>query len=217
MPSAHRPYPEAIRGAWFLLPVDADTSSTKQYDVLMFGIDSSFYQFQIKNEQLKNASRGTYTFDGDFLITRTRTTETYRVDTPEKLSWQIETKKGPRQMTRTLDRPSIELSEEDLKTLRLLPIKAKASPLFDHIATPYMLTYEDRPIGILSVDRWITQETCWFGLLPFAMNIPEQTWLRVIAEAIFPSTVQVPEEFKHVELFFLDEEKLHHIDLLPER
>lgn len=217
MPSAHRPYPEAIRGAWFLLPVDADTSQPKHYDVLMFGIDSSFYQLQIKNDQLKNASRGTYTFDGDFLITRTRTTDTYRVTTPEKLSWQIETKKGPRSMVRTFERPSFELTEEELKTLRILPIKAKATPLFDHLATPYMISFEDRAIGILSVDRWITQETCWYGLLPFASNIPEQTWLRVISEALFTSTVQIPEEFKHIELFFLEKEQLHHIDLLPER
>ncbi len=202
--TSHRPYPETIRGAWHLLPVDTQVpAECKTYDLVVFCMNNDYYQLQIKAGKLKQASQGTYTFDGDFLITRARNTDTYRVTTTDHAHWHIETKKGDRSMMRHLDMPHTELSEDQLKTLRILPIQAKATPLFDHPMSPQLLSLGDTPLALLSVDPWPEQRSYWFGVLPFTTQIPEQTWRRILHESVLPTVTEDPSAFSRLDFSML--------------
>lgn len=204
---SERPYPEAIRGAWFLLPVDETLDKARQehsYDVIIFHIDNSYELLTIKGGILKNSSSGNYTFDGDFLITRARATETYRVTMQHHTQWSIETKKGMRPMYRALHPIPQHLDEGQLKDLRILPIKARAEMICADPHSPLQLTMNEVQLATISVDRWETNKTCWFGIMPLVEGIEPRTWLRIIQESVFALTLDHPEGFDTIEVLMLD-------------
>ncbi len=205
---SERPYPEAIRGAWFLLSPDQSLEQAqreKNHDILVFHLDNSYQLLTLKGGVLKNTSNGNYTFDGNFLITRARATETYRVLMHDHQHWSVETRKGTRHMHRTLHTNRPALSEAQQKDLRILPIKARAKALVDASSSPLMLHMGDQEIAVISVDRWETNKTCWFGIAPLIESLEPRTWQRIIEESVFALTLEDTEGIDAIEILMLDE------------
>ena len=203
-----RPYPEAIRGCWYLLgaeqlPEQARRAGT--YEIYTFHIDGTYAQWAYRGGQLKQSGRGDYTFDGDFLITRGRVTETYRVTMKAHDLWEIEAKKGPRALTRTLNRARVQMNEAQIKDLRILPLKARGEAMISHALSPLEVIYEGERIALVSIDRWTAQKVCWLGYYALAEGLSEAIWQRIMRESIFATQIEEPEAFERLEVQRLDQ------------
>lgn len=200
---AERPPPESIRGSWYYLPESADPHNLgdKPPQVLRFRLDGTFTRYIARDDGWLEKEKGDYTFDGAFLIIRGRNTDTFRVQFDRYWRWKLEGKKEEQVLLRGLvtDEDFVELSAEDQKEIRILPIRVGVRSHTDVADGVYDLVYRgesaERVVGAFFVEH--NGPKVWVGVSPFAKGIESKTWERIIRESyldIFrskPSSVQV--------------------------
>lgn len=189
-----RLYPEAIRGLWFLIPEETSrqevAAGEAAAEVLVMRLDGSFRRLSYEGGQMREREHGDYTFDGDFLITRGRSTETYRVRPQQWWRWEIETKKDAFELVRSLDdlaRPRQELGEEAARDLRILPLRADVEPVLEDPLGLVHLTFsraQDPLLGVVSVEVDEDSQQVWLGIGRVATELSEELWARLAQEVV---------------------------------
>lgn len=209
---SERPYPETIRGAWFLIPektTRAVAHREQTYELLHFELGGGFAHTQVKGGQAKHQLGGEYTFDGEFLITRTRASETYRVQSPELTRWIIETPKGSESLHRTLRDSHGPISAELQKELRILPIKARPHVMLSCEKSPWLLAVETEQgaleLGVVSVDASLAPQRLWLGVMPLVEGVELRTWLRILTESLLPALPEALTQCKGLDVQFLND------------
>ncbi len=191
-----RVFPEAIRGAWFCLAEGVDASTAwedESFEVFVFRLDSSFHRVVMRDGYRREQESGEYTFDGDFLITRGRTTETYRIKAQDVWRWELDGRKEEHALVRGLLDPSArpELDAPTARDLRILPVRAWAEPLVDNAAVQlYRLFYNEggqadweQDLAVVALERG-PQGAVWAGITRLVSGLDDNAWRRLIVEGL---------------------------------
>lgn len=223
---SQRPYPEAIRGIWYVLREDEDLATVRDThtgDIYLFRMDGSFSHVQLKNGSTRRQEDGSYTFDGEFLITRGRNTETYRVSLRDARTWEMETKKHGFTMHRSLyPEDAVTLTEREQRDLRILPIRAKLTLPHDSLGVALgRLEFEregaQAPVilGEVCVELEQERRLCWIGLTARTRDLDASTWTRIAQESIWSMGLDDAqrEGIDELELLHLDTNDFVNIEL----
>jgi hypothetical protein len=215
--------PEAIRGAWYLLPDEADphTLEHKKAQQLFFELDGSFTRYKIKRgERRREHETGDYTFDGNFLITRGRSTDTYRVHPEGFWRWDLEEKKGDYVLLRGPFEADdfFTITPDQREELQRVPIRiAVQSPFVDDDERAiFELVHrpedgEERPAGSLWADR-VGSEILHIGLTPIVAGVDAALWERVVAESFLDVYLGEPDDIDIVELHLYDVDEVRRFE-----
>lgn len=186
--------PEAVRGVWFLLNGESDPLKAREaqtFDVMTFGMDGAYACATLKNGFRRQHEAGDYTFDGEFLITRGRNTETYRVNVRSPWRWELEDRRHTITIVRALfdeeaGRPT--LAESYARDLRILPLRAQFREFGQSELSAYEIVYDaggelERPIvlGTLAVE-FLDEDWTWLGIMPTVTGVDAKTWGRIARE-----------------------------------
>ncbi len=183
---SERLWPEAICGAWFMGKPDGMEEAWRAgvCDLYLFRVDGTFTRWGRRKGYVRETERGDYTFDGDFLITRGRNTETYRVDVTSRGDWSLEDKKGTSRMVRRMRDP-IGLTDEVARDLRILPVRMAFAPLLDETPEVLRASYERvgevHELGLVTMER--RGDRVWAGVTAWETTLERQTWVRALAES----------------------------------
>lgn len=219
-----RPYPEAIRGAWYMMRQEEPVDKARErdtYELYIYRLDGTFSRIQLKDGHVKSQEHGDFTFDGEFLITRGRNTETYRVDAKSTREWTIETKKHAFTMKRSLFAPDdAALSSADLRDIRILPIRVKVTFPSDTLGTSHgLLTFDrggdlEKPLilGEVAVELLNNRKLCWIGLTKRADGIEPQTWDRILRESVFDLGLEDTDNVEELELLDIEADRFNVIE-----
>jgi hypothetical protein len=186
-----RPLPEAIRGSWYYLPASADPRQTGEKGIQMyrFRLDGTYSLFGGREGSWSEREPGEYTFDGQFLIMRGRTTETYRVKASRYWRWTLEGKKEDFVLLRgkSRDEDFETLPPEQAKEIRILPIRAAIHSEYDDREGIFEIVYESenirKPIGSFFIEHNTEDGKMYVGLSPWAGGLEPKTWERIIRES----------------------------------
>lgn len=207
---AERPPPESIRGSWYYVPASADPRALgdKTPQVLRFRLDGTFVRYLVRDAELHEKEHGNYTFDGQFLIIRGRNTDTYRVRTGEYWRWFLEGKKEEQVLLRGLVTPKHfgELSPEDQKEIRILPIRVGVEGPEASRDGIFELVYrkDGSPRVVASFFIETEGSKIWVGLSRFVDGIEDKTWERIIRESYMDIFRGKPAEVRVVTVRMLD-------------
>jgi len=222
---ASRPYPEAIRGAWYVLREDEDFEKAREkttYEIFIYRLDGTFSRIQLKDGHVRSQEQGDFTFDGEFLITRGRNTETYRVSAQSARVWNIETKKHTFTMRRSLyAADATVLESSDLRDIRILPIRVKTTFPNDALGISHgLLTFDrsgelDEPliVGEVAIELLAERKVCWIGLTRRAGGIEAKTWDRILHESVFDLALEETDGIEELELLDIEEDRFNLIEL----
>jgi hypothetical protein len=188
---SRRLMPEAIRGCWYYVSEKFDFKDpvNKPRQVLTFRVDGSFVRYQFKDQSRKEIERGDYTFDGNFLILRGRTTETYRVRTKFSWRWTLEGKKDDHYLMRGLVTEDVfqTLSAEDQKEIRILPMRVAVRSELEGQDLIYDLVYEPAGRKPIAIGAFFVEAEDdgrrFIGLTPYVEGIAPKTWERIIQDS----------------------------------
>lgn len=197
-----RPLPEAIRGSWYLLPkkgAPREVFDEDEGQLVAMRIDGTFTRYDLVGEAIKEVDdEGDYTFDGDFLILRGSSTETYRVRVEQSWYWFLEGKRKSRRLYRGLfdEGDFFELDDQAREQIARVPMRVNVeTPFVDDDDAIFDLVYrgeeQRRPIGSFSVEFDAEIDALWIGLTPLATNVERSTWQKVIDKAylqIYPGS-----------------------------
>lgn len=223
----NRPLPEAIRGCWFFIPDASPQNQTgqKNTSIIHFHLDGSFVRFQIKLNARKDIEQGTYTFDGAFLILRGRITDTFRVQTPDHIRWNLEGKKDGQALVRAFVQPDdlSELSPAEQKEIRLLPMRLSINDAQTHPASDesiqnqkgasngiFQLTYENAHKETLPIASFFVEfhpeNHLWIGLTPLLADatFEPELWKRILHDCFLDQYLSKPADVDRVTLNLLD-------------
>lgn len=207
---ANRPPPESIRGSWYYIDQEADPHDLgdKPPQVLAFRLDGTFTRYIAKNDEWMQKETGEYTFDGNFLIIRGRNTDTFRVKPAHFWRWNLEGKKQQKALLRGLvtEDDFGELSDEDRKEIRILPIRVGIEAPSDVDGVIYNLVFrreeKQRVVGNFFVER--DEQKLWIGVSPFATGIEQRTWERIVRESYLDIYAGKPDDVRVVTVRMLD-------------
>jgi AraC-like DNA-binding protein len=213
---AERPLPENIRGSWYFVSVKeaGRDSDSRSLQVFQFNLDGRFSIFAMRNGARFEKEKGEYTFDGNFLILRGRTTETYRVRTETYWRWVLEGKKEVYYLMRGLVSESdlIDLSENESKEVRILPIRVSVVPEASISDVIYELGFESTEHGRrLSVANFFTEvdeHRMWVGLTPYVRGIEPRTWERIIQDSFLDFFLNKPAGIRVVTVRFFGSDEV---------
>ena len=220
-----RPYPEAIRGAWYMMRQDDSIDKARErdtYELYIYRLDGTFSRIQLKDGHVKSQEQGDFTFDGEFLITRGRNTETYRVDAKSPREWHIETKKHAFVIRRSLyASDDAVLSSSDSRDIRILPIRVKVAFPNDALGTSHGLLTFDRGgelqkpliLGEIAVELQPDHKLCWIGLTKRADGIEPQTWDRILRESVFDLGLEETDGIEELELLDIEADRFNVVEL----
>lgn len=186
-----RPLPESIRGSWYYLPANTDPRTTGEKGIQMyrFRLDGTFSLYGGRPGSWSERERGEYTFDGQFLIIRGRTTETYRVKSNRYWRWTLEGKKEDYVLLRgkATEENFEALPPEQAKEIRILPIRVLITSEYDEREGIFELIYESenvrKPVGSFFVEHNTEDGKMWVGLSPWVDGLEPKTWERIIRES----------------------------------
>ncbi len=209
--SSSRPLPEAVRGCWYYLPVNADHDPNGPRQVIAFGVDGSFVRYEIKKSRRKEAESGDYTFDGNFLILRGRRTHTFRVHRPSFWQWKLEGKKKHFRLLRgfaPIDEEVATLPDAERRDISLLPLRARVEADFDGANVIHRLVYEHgaedrRLLGTFCVKQR-PDSPLWIGLTPLVRGIEAKIWKRIVRESYLGMFLDQPDDVGQVTLHLFD-------------
>lgn len=187
--------PEAIRGAWYSLPDEpreVDEALESDGEILVFRLDETFERYQIDGDrQLEEDERAEYTFDGDFLILRGSSTETFRIEAVAPWKWEAEKKSEDRRLLRGTygaDDP-VGLDEERVAEIDRLPGRVYVKSDLDGppSATIGTFVHEDGEgdevkIGAVCAE-YDGDDVRWIAATPFAEGIDDDTWRSIVEDA----------------------------------
>jgi hypothetical protein len=213
---AERPLPENIRGSWYFVSLKEASRDPENppFQVFQFTLDGRFSIFAIRNGARLEKEKGEYTFDGNFLILRGRTTETYRVRAETYWRWALEGKKEAYHLSRGLvsEADLIELSEQESKEVRILPIRVSVVPEASIPDVIYELGFESTEHGRrLSVANFFTEvveHRMWIGLTPYVQGIDPRTWERIIQDSFLDFFLNKPEGIRVVTVRFFGSDEV---------
>lgn len=187
--------PEAIRGAWYSLPdepEEVDDALEEDGEVLVFRLDETFDRYRIAEEGgLEEDERADYTFDGDFLILRGSSTETFRIEPVAPWKWEGEKKSEDRRLLRGTyagDEP-IDLGSERVAEIERLPgrVYVKSALRGPPSATIGTFVHEDGEGDEVDIGAVCAQydgnEVRWIGATPYADGIDKGTWRSIVEDA----------------------------------
>ena len=205
-------YPEIIRGVWFCLKDGAEFQEAWQkqsFDIYLFWVNGEFIRMTLKDGNKREVETGQYTFDGNFLITRGRSTETFRVELEQTTHWRLQSKKHDLHFVRQLTQP-VALDEADARDLRILPIRAGVEPVHKHLPRCFWLTYGTRDnqttrLAMISTDEE-QAEHGWVGATRLVEGLDPNAWSRLISEA-FLSGDWIEQQWSGYTLGFVDEDQ----------
>ena len=204
---SERLWPEAICGAWFMGQPEGLEQAWREgvCDLYLFRVDGTFTRWGRRKGYVRETERGEYTFDGDFLITRGRNTETYRVDVKERGDWTLEDKKGTSRMVRLLGAKA-ELPEDAARDLRILPVRMAFAPLIEEAPEVLRASYtrggEEYALGLVTLER--RGERGWAGVAAMESTLERETWKRALAEGA-PSREDVFDGAKVLDVEFVED------------
>ena len=184
--------PESIRGGWYFVPSTDDVLSTveEEGEILVFHLDGTFVRFAIEDDARREEERGEYTFDGQFLIVRGSSTDTYRVHPESEWRWRLEGKKEDQLLLRgLLDRPeTVQLRDERREEIERMPMRVFVRSVFDGAQEGEicMLIHEaddeEVAIGALFAEAPSDGEM-WIGVTPFVEGLNLEIWERIVRES----------------------------------
>lgn len=223
-------YPEAVRGLWFMAQDGEGMRHQLEQltgELYSFDIQGRFMRVVLREGLRREHESGDYTFDGNFLITRGRSTETFRVTVESPTLWLLEGKRGMVWLSRRAlgdddeEREPDALDGELARELRILPIRVRFEPWSTQVnLEAWRVLYDrdgrlDPPIclGSISVDRDSAQ-SLWFGVTPYLSGLDERTWTRFVSEAFMsknPPERQTP--LKSLQVQLLDSGHRHEVKL----
>lgn len=184
--------PESIRGGWYFVPADAEVEEGLGDDaeILVFRLDGTFTRFEIEGEERTESERGDYTFDGQFLIVRGSSTNTYRVEPEATWRWALEGKKSKKLLLRGLvDRKEpFELGPERADEIERMPMRVFVRSIFEGDTAGEICTMvhesdnEELELGALFAEPQDDAEL-WIGLTPFVEGLSVETWERIVRES----------------------------------
>lgn len=188
---AEQPLPESVQGAWYLLPADEDPAEVNPSDteVMVFGRDGYMDHFEIKGGAREHKDEGDYTFDGQFLILRGRSTKTYRVEQESHWNWLLEGKKNRYRLVRALiDYDDADpLDEESRREISMLPLRVKPRSDYegglqgDICRLVYEADDGERLIGALGAMQ--DDDDIWIGVLRLAEGLEPGIWRRIVEKS----------------------------------
>lgn len=207
---AERPPPESIRGSWYFLPDSANPLALgdKVPQIMRFRLDGTFSRYLARESEWQEKEKGDYTFDGQFLIIRGRNTDTYRVRCDAFWRWVLEGKKEEQVLLRALisRRDFVELDAEDLKEIRILPIRVGVEAPARADDAIYELVYRKNGVPRTVGSFFIEQDGArlWVGLSRFVKGVEDKTWERVIRDSYLDIFRSKPEDVRVVTVRMLD-------------
>lgn len=213
--TSSRSLPEAVRGCWYFVEKGAELARGLEggYQIYSLGVDGSFVRYQVKGGRRKTAGTGDYTFDGNFLILRGRQTETYRVKREAFWRWGLEgTRKDYYLLRAMVEEGALpRMEEEDLRNLRILPLRAEIREDFKGEDNIYRAVYlresgEEVLLGTFFVEKH-PEEKHWVGVTPLVEGIEVGTWERIIKDSFLDMFKGKPEEVGVVTVRLLDTEE----------
>lgn len=192
-------YPEAIRGLWFMVQDGegmVDALSSLSIELYTFNLQGRFVRVVLRDGVRREHESGDYTFDGNFLITRGRSTETYRVNVEGPMRWLLEGKKGMVWLCRrALDEQDEELELPELdaevvRELRILPIRVRFEPFTVQEQLRSWRILYDRD-GKLETPLWLgslsldddSPSSLWAGITTYVRGLDTRTWQRFVSDA----------------------------------
>ena len=205
---AERPLPENIRGSWYFVSEKRASNRDAEPLVFQFRLDGSFSLFTLRSGTRIEKERGEYTFDGNFLILRGRTTETYRVRTQTHWRWTLEGKKEAHQLVRGMisDDDLVDLSAAESKEIRILPIRVAVVEENSVADVIYELGFEsaehDRRLPVASLFAEFDGHQMWVGLTTYVTGIEVRTWERIIQDSFLDFHLNKPSEIRVVTIRF---------------
>ena len=208
-----RLYPEVIRGAWFLYKgelSDPTEIPLDECDLLVFRRDGTYSRHQTKPDSPREVEHGTHTFDGEFLITRGRSTETYRVSPHSETHWVLETKKHALQLIRHVNANRFDLDEAAARSIRILPMRARGSAWGDGatLVQPIVFAPQDAApvtLGLASIELDRTRSSCWVGVSRLAGGLEDATWHRIVHESLFDLGLDDTDDITTLDVTFYGE------------
>lgn len=209
---SQRPLPESIRGSWYYLPESGLKSiGEKLPPIYIFQLDGRFSLMNARDGELIEKDRGTYTFDGNFLIIRGRNTDTYRVRVRDWWRWNLEGKKEDQVLVRGLFPPDerVQLLEEEKKEIRILPIRVVVDEPATGTGSIHRLVYrpasgEPRLVGSFFAEFEEQEGKVWIGISPATDDINIELWERIIKESYLDIYRAKSQDIRVVTLRFLD-------------
>lgn len=226
--------PEAIRGAWLLITDKLADPTTPggalrageladQAQLIRFGIDGEFQAFPIKDGQLADQPKraGDYTFDGDFLILRAKSTDTFRVSVDAPWCWALEARKKRRRLVRGLlgSADITPLDPQEANEIDLLAARVKVkTPLSGEHPALYELQFEQASadplrLATFSADPDAEFGELWLGLTPLVEGLKPNTWQKIITHAFLPGHRRQLDDFDRVAVEILGADTIRYIDL----
>ena len=206
-------HPEAVRGTWYYVPEDFELADglKKPHQILAFRVDGSFTRYQVKNERRKVVETGDYTYDGNFLILRGRSTDTFRVRRPFFWRWELEGKKKDQHLLRALVAPHHlpALSESQARDLRILPLRARIHADHDGDDLIYRMVFTESEEPILLGTFFVEPHTDghrWIGLTPLVQGVEPKTWERIIRDSFLDLFCGKPDDITVVTIRLLDDD-----------
>ncbi|MEM1347408.1 MAG: hypothetical protein AAGI01_02560 [Myxococcota bacterium] len=189
--------PEAIRGAWMKTAEHDDVQAARArmtFALYVFALDGSYQRFVFKDGHVREREQGTHTFDGEFLITRGRSTETYRVTVRSLWHFELESRRKEFSMRRALVEDLVggvpKLADSHARDLRILPLRASFVRLTEE-AEVFWARYdrsgelaEPLDLGLVSVERRPEVGRIWVGVTPLRAGLDAATWGRIAKDAL---------------------------------
>jgi len=203
--------PESIRGGWYFVPATEDVGEVvdEQGEILVFHLDRTFVRFEIEEDARREAERGEYTFDGQFLIVRGSSTDTYRVDAESEWRWHLEGKKDDKLLLRGLiDRvETVDLPGERRDEIERMPMRVFVRSIFDgaQAGEICMLIHEadDEEIAIGALYAEAPEDgEMWIGVTPFVEGLNIEIWERIVRESYLDIHRDDLEEVARIEAHF---------------
>ncbi len=205
--------PEAVRGCWYYVAEDfsMDGGLARQHQILSFRVDGTFTRYQVKSERRKVAETGDYTYDGNFLILRGRSTDTFRVRRPQFWHWELEGKKKDQYLLRALTDPEglQELTEGQARDLRILPLRARIQADHEGEDVIYRAVFEESEEPILLGTFFVEVQADgarWVGVTPLVEGIEAVTWERIIRDSFLDLFCGKPEDVRVVTVRILKDQ-----------
>lgn len=217
-----RPLPEAICGIWFLFKHDDSFERAqikKTYEVLTFRLNGTFARQAFKEGHKREYEQGDYTFDGEFLITRGRNTETYRVKPAHYAQWELESRKTVFLLQRT---PCAfgtwdVLEESARRDLRILPIRVSIEQVHPNVDL-YALTYGAEGatsvlLGYLSLEQRVEHSKLWVGVMRLVEGLEPESWYGIARDGLVDLHLGKPKGFDTLDVQFFDSGLAHTLEL----
>lgn len=182
-------FPESIRGGWYLLPSEGDLEEALEESgaVVVFSLEGDFERFDLTAGERELDESGDYTFDGQFLILRGTTTQTFRVHPTATWRWELEGKKDDQVLLRGLTEHEspFELDTKRAKEIESVPARVFVRSEFGGPSEGEICSLihesegEELKLGACFAEP-AEEGSTWIGVSSFVEGLSETLWERIV-------------------------------------